>query len=296
MTPQIAAEITLQPVKRFDFDAAIIFSDILVVPHALGQVVQFVDGVGPRLNPLDGIQALDQQQKHWTEKLAPVYEALQITQKAITQPKALIGFAGGPWTLASYMLEGGGSKDQQAAKTMLGRERRQFGALIDLLCEIVTWHLARQLEAGADVVQIFDSHAGSLAGQGFVDWVVTPTKRIVKKLREEHPRALVIGFPRGVAAPDYEHYAMETGVHAVSLDTAVDLDWAVPALGGRVTLQGNLDPVVLVAGGAALDEAVDRIVAVSRGAPFIFNLGHGVLPETPLTHVERMIARVRARA
>lgn len=296
MTPEIALEITLQPVRRFDFDAAIIFSDILVVPYALGQAVRFEDGVGPQLAPFSNTQALDSEQKHWVEKLTPVYEALRLTRKEIAQDKALIGFAGGPWTLAVYMLEGGGSKDQQTAKTMLAKERKEFSALIELLSEAVASHLTKQLEAGADVVQIFDSHAGGLVGQDFSDWIVAPTKRIVEKLRAEYPQALVIGFPRGAIPSDYEHYAMETGVNAVSLDTAVDLNCAVPALSGHVALQGNLDPTILVAGGAALDGAVDRIVAASRGAPFIFNLGHGVLPQTPLAHVERMVARVRTSA
>jgi uroporphyrinogen decarboxylase len=296
LTPEISLEITLQPVKRFDFDAAIIFSDILVIPHALGQAVWFEDGVGPRLSRFSNIRALDREQKHWVEKLTPVYEALQRTRKELAQDKALVGFVGGPWTLAVYMLEGGGSRDQQTAKTMLAKNRKELTALIELLSEVVAWHLARQLEAGADVVQIFDSYAGGLMGQDFMDWIVAPTKHIVEKLRAEYPQAPVIGFPRGAALSDYEHYAVETGVNAVSLDTAVDLNWAVPTLGGRVTLQGNLDPTVLVAGGTALDEAVDRIVAASHGAPFIFNLGHGVLPQTPLAHVERMVARVRALA
>jgi uroporphyrinogen decarboxylase len=293
MTPDLAAEITLQPIRRFDFDAAIIFSDILVLPYALGQAVRFENSTGPRLDALTDIQALDMCSEHWAHKLAPVYEAIQRVKGALDRGKALIGFAGGPWTLAAYMLEGQGSKDQHAAKAMIAREPAAFAELMAMLCEIVAWHLARQIEAGADVVQIFDSHAGSLLEAEFENYVVTPTKQIVGKLRTRHPDTLIIGFPRGVKPESYRRYAEGTGLNAVSLATDVDLTWAVPALGKRVTLQGNLDPATLVAGGPALDAAIDHIVAATQATPFIFNLGHGVLPETSLTHVERMIKRVR---
>jgi uroporphyrinogen decarboxylase len=296
MTPKIAAEITLQPVKRFNFDAAIIFSDILVVPFALGQSVHFEEGIGPRLEVLRGVQTLDHNVEHWAAKLAPVYEALGSVRKTLAQDKALIGFAGGAWTLVSYMLEGKGSDDQAAAKSMLKADRGGFAKLINVLCDIIAWHLGKQLEAGAGCVQVFDSHAGSLTGQEFTDWIMKPTKQIVDKLRAKHPGAFVIGFPRGATPNDYERYAKETGVNAVSLDTAVDLNWAVPVLGDQVALQGNLDPAILVAGGTALDRAVDSIMAAARGAPFIFNLGHGVVPQTPIAHVERLVARVRAPA
>lgn len=296
MTPEFAAEITLQPISRFDFDAAIIFSDILVVPHALNQKVWFEDGIGPRLDPFLGVGSLDLDQKHWLEKLAPVYETLGRVRGKLVKDKALIGFAGGAWTLACYMLEGRGAPSGGAARIMAANEPLAFDQILSILCDIVAWHLGQQLKAGADVVQIFDSHAGVLSEDEFSKWVVAPTKQIVETLRQEHPQARVIGFPRGTSRVSYERYAKEVGVSAVNLDTSVSLPWAVQALSSKVALQGNLDPGVLVAGGTALDAAVDAILAAARGTPFIFNLGHGVLPETPVAHVERLVARVRGQA
>lgn len=296
MTPEFAAEITLQPINRFEFDAAIVFSDILVVPYALNQKVWFEDGIGPRLDAFAGVNSLDLDHKHWSEKLAPVYETLGQVRSKLTEDKTLIGFAGGAWTLMGYMLEGRGTPNGAAARIMAANDPQGFNQLLELLCGIVAWHLGQQLKAGADAVQIFDSHAGVLSEDEFNKWVTVPTKQIVQTLKQEHPQARIIGFPRGASRASYARYAKEVGVNALSLDTFVSLPWAVPALSSHVALQGNLDPNVLVAGGVALDAAVDTILAAARGAPFIFNLGHGVLPETPVVNVARLVARVRGQA
>lgn len=289
MTPKLAAEVTLQPIRRFGFDAAILFSDILVIPAALGMNVTFEDGVGPRMPPITSLSGLAFDQGF----LAPVYEALGLVRGALDDDVALLGFAGAPWTLATYMAAGRGGDDQKAAKLWGYRDPESFAQLLDLLADCVAGHLARQIDAGADAVQIFDSWASGLPEALFERWVVAPTKRIVQKLRTTHPKALVIGFPRAATLAGYERYAQETGVDAISLDTAAPMGWAVRTLGGR-TLQGNLDPIALIAGGRALDDGIDAILGATKAVPFVFNLGHGILPETPIAHVERMIARVRA--
>jgi len=293
-TPELALEVTLQPIIRFDFNAAIIFSDILVVPYALGQKVWFEEGSGPRLELFKGLAALGHDPKDWLQRLDFVYQSLSLARNKLGEDKALIGFAGGVWTLVVYMLGGGSPVDGHSAKAVAKSDPLNFKALLDLIGDAVAMHLGAQLDAGADLVQLFDSHAGMLNEGEFADWVVTPTKRLIEKLRARHPQALIIGFPRGAKQFGYQRYADETGVDAVSLDTNVDLAWAVQTLGARVALQGNLDPKLLVAGGTALDQAVDNIIEYARGTPFIFNLGHGVLPETPIAHVERMVSRIRS--
>ena len=226
--------------------------------------------------------------------LTPVYEALQLVRGGLPSSTALLGFAGAPWTLATYMAAGRGGDEQKAVKLWGYRAPENFDALLDLLTDCVAQHLARQIEAGADAVQIFDSWASGLPEAMFARWVVQPTKKIVAKLRTIHPKALVIGFPRGATLAGYELYARETGVNAMSLDTAAPMGWAAQTL--KTTLQGNLDPIALIAGGRALEESVDRILEATRDVPFIFNLGHGVLPETPIAHVEELITRVRDAA
>jgi uroporphyrinogen decarboxylase len=295
MTPELATEVTLQPIRRFGFDAAILFSDILVVPFALGQDVRFEDGVGPRLQPLGATSDLSRDEAQWAAKLAPVYEAMARTRAGLAADKALIGFAGAPWTLASYMIEGHGTSDQKSARLFGYSRPAEFAALLDLLADVVAWHLVRQIEAGADVVQIFDSWAGGLPLQQFREWVVAPTTRIVQTVRAQHANARIIGFPRATTQAGYEAY-LATGVDAISIDTATSMRWAAETLGGRVVVQGNLDPIVLIAGGDALRRAVDEIRDATRGVPFIFNLGHGILPETPIAHVEQMLARIRGGA
>jgi uroporphyrinogen decarboxylase len=294
MTPELAMEVTLQPIRRFDFDAAILFSDILVVPYALGQNVRFEEGHGPILESFVGVNRAVRDPSAWAARLAPVYEAMRATRMALAPEKALIGFAGAPWTLAAYMLEGRGSADQRAAKLAAYRDPGEFAALLWLLVEVVADHLVQQLGAGADAVQIFDSWAGGLPPAAFEDWVIAPTADIVKRVRKQVPGAKIVGFPRAASETGYRHYAAHVGVDALSIDTATSLSWAGGELGKTVALQGNLDPIVLIAGGDALDRAVDRILCEVEEVPFIFNLGHGVLPETPVENVARLIRRVRS--
>ncbi len=292
-TPELAAEVTLQPISRYGLDAAIVFSDILTVPFALGREIRFDEGSGPSLTPVGSAADLVVDPVIWAEKLAPCYAALQLVRRDIGLSTALLGFAGAPWTLATYMAEGRGSADQRAAKLWGYRDPEGFSGLLDTIGDCVAQHLIAQLEAGADAVQIFDSWASGLPDFAFAKWVVGPTKRIVDKVRRAWPGARIIGFPRAATLHGYELYARETGVDAVSLDTAVPLDWASDVLAPRVAVQGNLDPVILIAGGKVLAEATDRILHAMKDRPFIFNLGHGVLPETPPEHVGELLARIR---
>jgi uroporphyrinogen decarboxylase len=294
MTPELAAGVTLQPIHRFGFDAAILFSDILVVPFALGRDVAFEDGEGPVLVPVDSADGLERDPAAWLEKLAPVYEALSLVRSSLDGDTALLGFAGAPWTLATYMAAGKGSTDQRAAKLWGYRDPKSFLALLDVLGDCIAAHLIRQIEAGADAVQIFDSWASGLPARAFENWVVAPTLRVVEKVRAAHPKARIIGFPRAATLQGYERYAAITGVDAISIDTAAPMSWAVDKLGKDVALQGNLDPLVLLAGGRALAEAVDDLLTATRNSRFIFNLGHGVVPEIPVEHVADLVARVRA--
>jgi len=296
MSPDLAMEITLQPVRRFDFDAAIIFSDILVIPYALGQVVRFEDGVGPVLEGYPGFDGLTEDPGVWKQRLSPVYQALEQTRNKLASTKALIGFAGAPWTLAAYMLEGRGSPDQRAAKLLGYSERKNFLRLLDRLSDAVAAHLIWQLEHGADAVQLFDSWAGGLPDREFSDWVIGPATRIVATVRDAVPDARIIGFPRAVTQSQYERYANETGVDCVSIDTATSMSWAISTFGTHVAVQGNLDPIALIAGGDGLDQTVDAILKATRSHRVIFNLGHGVLPETPLAHVAQVVERVRGSA
>ena len=294
MTPELASEITLQSIRRFGFDAAIIYSDILVVPAALGVPVEFEDGVGPRLKPVFSTDTLVRNKVAWTEILAPAYETLRRVRAGLPPETALLGFAGAPWTLATYMAAGRGGDEQRAAKLWGYRDPIGFDELHDAVGECVALHLIRQIEAGADAVQIFDSWASGLPDAQFARWVIEPTQKIVAKIRTIHPKARIIGFPRASTLQGYEDYANQTGVDAISLDTAVPMRWAAEKFG--IALQGNLDPIALIAGGDALAQAVDNILDATKEVPFIFNLGHGILPETPIEHVEQLIARVRGRA
>lgn len=293
-SPELAAEVTLQPVRRFGFDAAIIFSDILVVPYALGREVRFEVGEGPRLDPLDTPDKIATlaSEADFT-KLEPVCEALSRVRAALSQATALIGFCGAPWTVATYMVAGKGTPDQAPARLLAYRHPEAFATIIDVLVETSIAYLIRQLEAGADALQIFDTWAGVLSPREFARWSVEPTRRIVEGVRKARPDAKIIGFPRGAGAqlPDY---VAATGVDAVSIDWT-----AAPALirervQSKVAVQGNLDPLALIAGGAALDQAIDDVLVNYASGRLIFNLGHGIQPETPIAHVEQMIARVRA--
>jgi uroporphyrinogen decarboxylase len=292
-TPELAAEVTLQPLRRFGFDAAILFSDILVIPHALGQRVGFAVGEGPQLDPIADrrdFERLASEVDH--DVLAPVYETIAIVKERLDPDVTLLGFCGAPWTVASYMIAGHGTPDQAPARLFAYRDRAAFGVLVDVLVDASAAYLIRQLQAGADAVQIFDTWAGVLPTEEFAQWCIEPTQRIVAKVREAMPQAKIIGFPRG-AGTSLPRYVAETAVNAVGLDWMIDRMFARDHVQSRVPVQGNLDPLVLVAGGAALDHAVDVVLEAFGGGPFIFNLGHGILPETPIAHVERMLERVR---
>jgi uroporphyrinogen decarboxylase len=294
-TPEYAAEVTVQPIRRFGFDAAILFSDILVVPHALGQVVRFAAGEGPRLEPLADGQALKRLAGAVDQNvLAPIYETVALVKAKLDGGTALLGFCGAPWTVASYMVAGQGTPDQAPARLFAYREPEAFAGLIDLLVEASAAYLVRQLQAGADAVQIFDTWAGVLPPEEFARWCIEPTWRIVAKVRAAVPGAKVIGFPRGAGAL-LARYVEEIPLDAVGLDWSVDRGFVRDRVQSRVAVQGNLDPLVLVAGGAALDRAVDAVMEAFVGRPFIFNLGHGIVPQTPIAHVERMLARVRGK-
>lgn len=295
-SPEIAAEVTLQPIRRFGFDAAIIFSDILTVPLALGCAVTIEEGEGPKLAPISNANGLNRDETRWADVLVPAYETIKLVRKGLSAETALIGFAGAPWTLATYLAAGRGGDEQKAAKLWAYRDPEGFSSLLDVLERCVSFHLLCQLEAGADVVQLFDSWAQGLTEVGFERWVVEPTARIVRRIRSKYPHAKIIGFPRAATLVGYELYARKTGVDVLSLDTSAPLSWARTALSDRITLQGNLDPLALISGGAALDEGVDNILNALSGRRLIFNLGHGILPETPIAHVERLVARVRGAA
>jgi uroporphyrinogen decarboxylase len=292
-TPELAAEVTLQPIRRFGFDAAILFSDILVIPYALGRKVWFVEGEGPRLEPLNGAQALDNVSGEIEDnKLAPVYETVGRVKQDLPKNVTFIGFCGAPWTVATYMVAGRGTPDQAPAKDLARRDPAAFQGLIDKLVDASADYLAAQLKAGVEVVQIFDTWAGALPADDFERWSVQPTKAIVRKLREKVPEAKVIGFPRG-AGDKIPRYVAETGVNGVSLETNIDRDFARRDIQSKVPVQGNLDPETLRAGGEVLDREVDAVLEAFSAAPFIFNLGHGILPDTPIENVERMLRQVR---
>jgi uroporphyrinogen decarboxylase len=291
--PHLAAEVTLQPVRRFQFDAAILFSDILVVPHALGQAVTFEVGEGPRLNPLPAIGGLAALRREADQStLAPVYEAIGLVKAALPPDIALIGFCGAPWTVATYMIAGRGTPDQAPARIFAYQRPEEFAELVDILVQASVSYLIRQFKAGVDAAQIFDTWAGVLSPEEFDRWCIEPTQRIVSQVRREVPAAKIIGFPRG-AGTGLLRYIEHVPVNAVGLDWTIDRSFARDQVQSRVPVQGNLDPLALLAGGPALDRAVDAVVEAFAGAPFIFNLGHGILPETPIAHVEQMLKRVR---
>jgi uroporphyrinogen decarboxylase len=293
LNPELAAEVTLQPIRRFEFDAAILFSDILVVPYALGQSLGFAEGEGPRLDPIpDGVAVRRLAAELDQSKLAPIYETVALVKARLMADKCLLGFCGAPWTVASYMVAGRGTPDQAPARLFAARDPDGFEALIEVLVRASAQYLVRQLKAGADAVQIFDTWAGVLSPAEFERWCIEPTRQIVADVRAQVPGARIIGFPRG-AGTLLARYVKQVPVNAVSLDWTVDRKFARDCTDGRAAIQGNLDPLMLVAGGAALDQAVDDVLAGFRDAPFIFNLGHGIVPETPIAHVERMIGRVR---
>lgn len=294
-TPTLAAEATLQPIRRFGFDAAILFSDILVMPDALGQNVSFEAGEGPRLPPIETEAdfAKLHEEPDWS-RLAPVFETVERVRAGLGPETALIGFCGAPWTVASYMIAGRGTPDQAPARLFAYRHPELFARLIDRLADASAAYLLRQIAAGAEALQIFDSWSGVLPPAEFERWCVAPVARIAARLAAEAPHTPVIAFPRQ-AATQLGKFAELPGLSAIGLDTAVDPRAAAALLPARLALQGNLDPLALIVGGGALDAGVDRVLSGFEGRAHVFNLGHGILPETPIAHVERMLARIRNR-
>lgn len=289
--PELAEEVTLQPIRRFGFDAAILFSDILVVPHALGRDLRFEEGRGPVMTPMraEEIGRLDGSSFH--VRLAPVYETVRRLRSSLPEETALLGFCGAPWTLATYMIAGSGTSDQAPARLFAYGEPERFDELLGMLAGFGAEYLVRQIEAGADAVQIFDSWAGVLDGDCFERFCVAPVARMVRTVKASFPDVPIIGFPRGAGAR-YDTYRAKTGVTALGLDWSVPLSQAGRLQGGGA-VQGNLDPLRLVAGGRALDEGVDAILEALGSGPLVFNLGHGITPEAPIANVERMVGRVR---
>jgi uroporphyrinogen decarboxylase len=294
LDPARAARVTLQPVERFGLDAAIVFSDILIVPYALGAPLWFEEGDGPRLEPVRDRQGLGRLRSRLDQDVVGrVYEIVRRVRSSLGAQVAVIGFAGAPWTVATYLIAGKGGDDQSAAKELMRRDSVVFAELIDRLAEATAGHLIGQLEAGADVVQIFDTWAGSLDREEFDQWCVGPTARIVAAVRAVRPKARVIVFPRGVGIEGVVRLARACGADCVSLGGNVSRTAARARLGGGCALQGNLGPETLLAGGRALDEEISQILEDFAGTRHVFNLAHGILKETPIRHVEQMIERVR---
>ncbi len=293
LNPELACEVTLQPLRRYGMDAAILFSDILIVPWALGQGLRFAEGEGPVLDAIRdqaGLSRLDP--AGLQRRAAPIYETVSRIRAALDPRTALIGFAGSPWTVACYMVEGGGSKEYAQVKRFAYGDPVGFARLIDLLVDATTDYLAAQVEAGAEILQLFDSWAGVLSAADFRRFSIEPTRRIVAALKQRYPHVPIIGFPR-MAGLNLEAYVAATGVDAVSLDPGVPPEWAAKHLQPKVTVQGNLDPVLLLTGGQGLDDATNHLLQTLGQGPFIFNLGHGIIKETPPDHVDRLAKLIR---
>lgn len=288
---EAAAEITLQPIRRFGFDGAILFSDILIVPYAMGQDLEFLVGEGPRLSPklvdtaLASLHAVP-------ERLSPIYETVRLVRAQLPGDKTMLGFAGSPWTVATYMVAGEGSRDQHETRAMAYRDPAAFQAIIDAIVAVTADYLAGQIAAGAEAVQLFDSWSGSLAPAEFERWVIAPTARIVSLVKRRFPDVPVIGFPKG-AGEKLAAYARETGVDAVGIDETIDPVWAAGALPAGMPVQGNLDPLLLLAGGAELEKQALSVLDAFAGRPHVFNLGHGIGQFTPIEHVEALLSIVR---
>ena len=292
--PDLAIEATLQPVERYRTDAAILFSDILVIPDSLGRRVAFEEKIGPVLEPIRRRADIPVYDKdRLLDHLAPVFETVKGLTKALPPEVALIGFAGAPWTVAVYMVEGQGGTDHGAIRRWSYEAPDEFSALMAVLTEATADYLIRQIDAGANVIQLFDTWSGILPEGPYRRWVIEPTAVIVRRLKQAHPDVPIIGFPRGSGAL-YQAYVEATGVDGVGIDSTVQLDWARQTLQSRVAVQGNLDNLLLVVGGEAMDREIDRIVATLGSGPFVFNLGHGILPQTPPDHVERLAERIHA--
>ncbi|HSI17292.1 MAG TPA: uroporphyrinogen decarboxylase [Sphingomonas sp.] len=288
---EAAAEVTLQPIRRFGFDGAILFSDILMVPSALGQALSFGVGEGPALAPPLVDHALASLQPDLT-RLDPVYATVARVAELLPPQTTFLGFAGSPWTVATYMVAGHGSRDQSETRRYAYADPQAFGEIIDAIAACTIDYLSRQIEAGVEAVQLFDSWSGSLSPAQFERWVIAPNATIVAAIHERHPGVPVIGFPKG-AGEKLPAYARGTGADAVGVDETIDPEWAAANLPANLPVQGNLDPLALIAGGATLDVAIDRVLAAFADRPHVFNLGHGIQQDTPIAHVEALLARVR---
>jgi len=288
---QAAAEVTIQPLRRFAFDGAILFSDILIVPHAMGQHLEFLAGEGPKLSP----RLLDSSLEAFTAQLDrfdPIYQTVRLCREQLDDNVTMLGFAGSPWTVATYMVAGEGSRDQHETRALAYRDPAQFQAIIDAIEQVSITYLRGQIDAGAEAVQLFDSWAGSLAPDEFERWVIGPNARITAALKQSHPDTPVIGFPKGAGAK-LTAYAKETGVDALGLDETVDPYWADRVLPKGMPVQGNLDPLLLLAGGEQLSRRIDTILQAFAERPHVFNLGHGIGQFTPIEHVEQLVTQVR---
>jgi len=289
--PDLAVEVTLQPIRRFGFDGSILFSDILVVPHALGRDLRFEEGRGPVMTPMQVTDVVRLDRSLFHVNLEPVYETVRRLRRELPAETTLLGFCGAPWTIATYMIAGHGTPDQAPARLFAYRHPVEFRQLLDTTAEVSAEYLIRQIDAGADAVQIFDSWSGVLDEASFEAFSIAPVAKIVKLVKAAHPGALIIGFPKG-AGSRYETYRQRTGVDCLGLDWTVPLSQA-KRLQEHGAIQGNLDPIRLVAGGKALEEGVDAILGALGDGPLVFNLGHGITPETPIAHVEAMLHRIR---
>jgi uroporphyrinogen decarboxylase len=291
--PVTAAEITLQPLRRFPFDGAILFSDILVVPHAMGMDLSFVAGEGPRLAPPLG-EARIRDLKPAIERLDPIYETVRRVKAQLSPQTTFLGFAGSPWTVATYMIAGQGSREQAEARQLAYNDPAKMDSILDIVSRITVDYLSGQIEAGVDAVQLFDSWAGSLSPAQFEQLVIRRTAWIVSELKRRHPDTPIIGFPKG-AGGKLRAYADETGVDAIGIDETVDPNWAAKELPAGLPVQGNLDPLALIAGGEALSSATRRILDAFADRPHIFNLGHGIQQTTPIAHVEELALLVKGQ-
>jgi uroporphyrinogen decarboxylase len=291
--PEAAAEITLQPLRRFPFDGAILFSDILVVPHAMGMDLTFVAGEGPRLAPPLS-EARIRDLKPAMERLEPIYETVRRVKEQLSPQTTFLGFAGSPWTVATYMIAGQGSREQGEARQLAYLDPAKMDSILDIVSSITVDYLSGQIEAGVDAVQLFDSWAGSLSPAQFEQLVIRRTAWIVSELKRRHPDTPIIGFPKG-AGGKLRAYADETGVDAIGIDETVDPAWAAKELPAGLPVQGNLDPFALIAGGEALRSATRRILDAFANRPHIFNLGHGIQQTTPIAHVEELALLVKGQ-
>lgn len=293
-TPELAEEVTLQPIRRYGFDAAILFADILLVPQAMGLDLWFVEGEGPRLSPLSDQTDLGRLKPvdELDATLSPVYETVARLSRSLPRKTTLIGFAGAPWTVATYMVAGRGTPDQGPARRWMHADPEGFAMLIDRITDATIHYLSKQIEAGAEVVKIFDSWAGALTHAAFARYSVAPARRIVETLRAQHPGIPVIGFPRG-AGTNYEAYAEATGVSCLATDTNADMALLSDRLGERIAIQGNMDPMLMVLGGEALETEAKRISDTMAGRPYVFNLGHGITPDADPANVDLLLRSIR---